>query len=817
MKSVAVSLVAAAGALYASGALAAPPQIQNLSSSASTVGRYQKIEFEFDLSKVYANPDYFYDPDDLPTANPASMTWFGADGVTVDLHVTAPSGATLVIPAFFRHDYLRLRDSSLNMEVLGRRARGRWLARFAPSETGTWQYYLTAQDAEGSGRFPASGSQSFSVTASASRGFVRASTTDSRFLVYDNGTSFVPIGAGRQWWNSNTLRSYDYEEAFATFRTNGVNLTRIWDQVDFAFSVEGTSQPLWVAQGTTYGAAQGVEVNTANVLSGLRSARPANGQGWSQRLAIAEPTRPHKLVVWVRTASLSGGQAQVNVRASTSFNSGTVLGQIPGVSGTTPWTSYSVTFTPNTSIVSINLLQSGSSGTMYVDDVSFGPVDGGGNVEYNIVSDGDFERHFFKDNPGNDPNANPALPRPIGTFMNPWAGYQMDKIVESAEANGIAIQACSCSGPWFTWPMNIAQSVDANWAQPWVLRSWKRNFRYRVARWGYSTAILGWELFNEMGHVPPGSNIYAFLQSFGAFQKTTDPYDHLRTNSQNSGAYSPGMWSSSAMDISNTHWYLDGHSSSMDGDESLTIMRFAWCLTDTRGPSSPYCTGLGLGDGSSWSGPPKPWIWGELGVGLDGTEGNTGEAGSRFLHNIAWAGLFSPMGTTPLEWWWYQEDAAATTAKLAARRAASLFFTGVDYAGGHFTYLATPGDVPPGYSGETVATSDSRARAYVMRRADRAAAYVWVQHKDNVWSRAGTNPVSISPTITVSNLLSTAYRVEIWNTRTGAMVSQQSVTPSGGSLAIQVSGLTNDVAIKVMQAGSTGGPPSAPRNLRVVS
>jgi hypothetical protein len=794
-----------------------PPQILNLTGGGAPVGQFQKIEWRFDLSKAYANPDYFYDAADTPAVNPSSMMWFGVDGVSVDLHVTSPSGKNLVVPAFFLQDYLRVKDNSLGLEVLGKIDNGRWTARFAPAEIGTYQYYLTAQDKDGTGRFPASGSQSFSVTSSSSKGFVRASASDSRFLTYDNGTSFVAISSGRQWWTNNALRSYDYENAFANFKANGVNLTRMWDQIDFGLSVEGASQPLWVAQGTSYGGAQGVEVNTANVHAGLRSARPSAGQGWLQRLAVNEPTRVHKLTVWMRTDSISGGQAQVTVRTGTTFNTGTLLGQTSAVTGTTPWTAYSVTFTPNTSIITVNLVPPAGTGTMYVDDVSLGPVDSGGNIAYNVISDGDFERHFFNGSPGNDPNATPSLPRPIGTFMNPWASYELDKIVESADANGVKIQDCTCSGPWFTWPVNPGDMTQADFAQAWTLRSYERNLRYRIARWGYSPAILGWELHNEWGHInSSGSpNQYNMIVAINNYLAATDPYRHLRTTSQNSQAYSPQLWSASGMDLANYHWYLDGHNTSIDPDESLTVSRFAWCLTDTRGSSSPYCSGLGLGDGSAWTGPAKPWVWGETGVGLDGTQGNTGEAGSRFLHNIVWAGLFTPMGTTPIEWWWYQEDATSTAAKFAARKAASTFFSTVDYAGGNFSFLMTPGDGPPGYTGETVSASDTRARVYAMRRADKRAAYLWVQNRDYVWSKAASTPSPISPAVTISNLLSAAYRVEIWNTSTGAIISTQSLTPSGGSLSIPVGGLTADVAIKLEIPVTGGMPPVAPQNLRV--
>lgn len=782
------------------------PQPQNMTVVTPPSTKFARSEWVFDLSKTYPNPYYFYDSGDTPAANPPSMKWFGADGVSVDMHLISPSNKAIDVPAFWMIDYTRVKDSDFSPEgdeVLGAKDNGRWHVRFTPEEVGTYQYYLTAQDASGAGRYPSSGAASFAVGNSSAQGFVHTSAKDPRFMAYEDGTPYIPIGAGRQWWADNVARSFDYEQAFTTFGQNGVNLTRIWDQSDFALSVEGASQPVWIDQNTVYGAAQGVEIDTSNVHGGLRAAKPTVGHGWYQRLAVTEPARPHTLTVWIKTDALSGGQAQVNVRDGMAFDSGNVLGQIPSVTGTTGWTQYSTTFTPNSPTVAINLLQSAGTGGMYVDDISFGPTNADGNIAYNIVSDPDFERHFFKDNPGNDPNANPSLPRPIGTFMNPWADYEYDKIIESAEANGVEIQACSCSGPWFTWPMNIAQTSDADWGNAWVLKSWERNFRYRAARWGYSTAILDWELFNEMGYIVPDSNLYRFFQAYGAYQTATDPYGHLRTDSQNSGATSPAFWSSGGVDVANYHDYLDNrYPASLTNDEANFIYRFAWCLRAVgfsgNRTGSPVCADPGIGDGTVWTGSLKPWVWGEIGVGADGTAGNKGEAGSRFLHNKVWAGLFSPLGTVPLEWWWNREDITATNAKLASTKSAKAFFTGVDYDGSNFTYLMTPEDAAAiNYMGETVSATDSVARVYAMRRADKKAAYLWVQNRNHIWSNTAV-PAAISPTISIGNLLNgDTYKIEVWNTATGTVIETTNQMPSNGVISVALADITDDVAVKI--------------------
>ncbi|QQS44046.1 PQQ-binding-like beta-propeller repeat protein [Candidatus Roizmanbacteria bacterium] len=465
---------------------------------------------------------------------------------------------------------------------------------------------------------------------------------------------------------------------------------------------------------------------------------------------------------------------------------------------------------PKTEAVSLVLENNSSAGAIYIDDVSMGPLSGG-SITYNILTDGGIERHFAKDNPGNDPNADRNLPREFGNYFNQQTSYELDKIIESAQANGIKIQLCSCSGPWFTWP----QDPDIySWSEPWVLKSWQRNFRYRVARWGYSPAVLAWEKHNEHGHIPPGDSTYTFYQNYGQFQKSTDIYHHLRTTSQNSQAYSPALWSSGAMDLANYHDYLDFRSSpytTMSNDEVNLIQRFAWCLTDTRGPSSPYCNGLGLGDGSAWSGAAKPWVWGEIGVQQNGQNIQGGEAGARFLHNLVWTGLFSPMGTTPLDWFQDAEDTTSRNAKYAARKAASTYFSTVDYDGGNMIFYTTTNDLPPGYSSgaDRILSTNTTVRAYAMRRQDGRALYAWIQNRNNIWSKASSAPQAVSATLTFSGLVDGTYRLSYFDTRSGSVTSTKSVTVQSGTAAVDVTGLSTDLAIKI--ESSSGVPTVAPQ------
>ncbi len=786
------------------------PDVLNFSQITQTPQKNKKVEFTFDLSTTYQNPYYYYDDSDTPAANPSNTSFFGRDGVTVDINLTSPSGKAIKVPAFWMEDYTRVQNSGF--EVLGKKDNGKWLVRFTPTEVGSYNYYVSTEDKNGTARYPISGAQSFSVSDSQNKGFIRTSAADPRFLEYDNGESFIPIPSGHQWWKNSGLRSYEYENLFTSFSQNGINLTRIWSIADFALAIEDAS-PVWIRQGfSNPGGALGVEINSANVHSGIRSARPGVGQGWYQRIAFTTLNQPHKLTAWIKTDSVSGGNAQINIKTGTTFNTGTTVAQLPNVTGTTGWSQYSVTFTPTSSVASINLFLSGGTGTAYIDDIVVGPTDQNGVITYNIISDPGMERHFAKDLAGNDPNADPNLARPIGNFLNQWMAYDLDKIVESAEINGVAIQLCACSGPWFTWQQN---PDNTNYADSWALKNWQRNYRYQIARWGYSPAILAWEKHNEHGHIPVGSALYSFYQNLGAYQKANDPYQHLRTTSQGSQTFSPGLWSSNGFDLANYHDYMMSfRPAALYNDEVNFISKYSWCLSDSmKRSNSPYCSGLGLGDGSVWQGALKPWVWGELDVGTDiwnvaNPATLNGSNRVNLLHNFIWAGLFNPLGTVGIDWYWDNEDASTIAAKYAAKKAASNFFNGVNYAGANFTFLTSSSDAAPGYTGETISVSDPKARTYAMRSSNKKSAYVWVQNRDNVWSKYPALPAAISPTVSLSNLLNEAYTVEIWNTFSGTVISSSQQVPSAGTISISLPSMTQDYAIKIISNSSVAPSPS---------
>lgn len=122
-----------------------------------------------------------------------------------------------------------------------------------------------------------------------------------------------------------------------------------------------------------------------------------------------------------------------------------------------------------------------------------------------------------------------------------------DRVIAQAEANGIYLQLV------LQHHGQYSSRVDANWAEnPWntanggflrtpaefftsdeARRLTRLKYRYIVARWGYSPAVLAWELFNEAHYTDalgePGheAEVAAWHREMAAFLRQVDAHRHL--------------------------------------------------------------------------------------------------------------------------------------------------------------------------------------------------------------------------------------------------------------------------------------------------
>ncbi len=142
-------------------ATAKPPSILSVRSNSRQIGLYEKFELRIDLEAAYTNP---FDPEEIDLI----------------VEFTAPSGGKWNICGFYNPSAW----TSL------------WMARFSPTEKGTWRYVVEVTDSEGTGRSRAG---TFAAVDSPHHGFVKIAPNQ-RYLKYDDGTPYYGVGL---WYNDS--------------------------------------------------------------------------------------------------------------------------------------------------------------------------------------------------------------------------------------------------------------------------------------------------------------------------------------------------------------------------------------------------------------------------------------------------------------------------------------------------------------------------------------------------------------------------------------------------------------------------------------
>ena len=152
---------------------------------------------------------------------------------------------------------------------------------------------------------------------------------------------------------------------------------------------------------------------------------------------------------------------------------------------------------------------------------------------------------------------------------------RLDSIVELAEQLGIGIQlvlqyhgffSTTTNSNWDYNPYNAARPQDGGFLQSpeeffsnaEAIRLTKNKYRYIVARWGYSPAILAWELWNEVqftdGWANTPADVVSWHQQMSDYIRSVDPQNHLITTSSHSGGFED-IWNHSSIDLVQVHNY----------------------------------------------------------------------------------------------------------------------------------------------------------------------------------------------------------------------------------------------------------------------
>ncbi|MCD6351727.1 MAG: DUF5060 domain-containing protein, partial [Armatimonadetes bacterium] len=208
----------------------------------------------------------------------------------------------------------------------------------------------------------------------------------------------------------------------------------------------------------------------------------------------------------------------------------------------------------------------------------------------------------------------------VGRY-NQDIAYNFDRLIELAEKRGLYVQLCLNNACWeFGRPDGKHDAYDSwggnpynrrnggpcarpsdFWTNPQARRLYRNKLRYIVARWGYSTHVLAWELWNEQGSQTDAS--VAWHREMADYLRATDPYRHMVTTS---------TWLSDARELSRIFAAMDLVQLHYASDRFVRLARRAFAgkpLIVGEGPWAPtamariaYTAPL-----SGAAGPPLTW------------------------------------------------------------------------------------------------------------------------------------------------------------------------------------------------------------------
>jgi len=158
-------------------------------------------------------------------------------------------------------------------------------------------------------------------------------------------------------------------------------------------------------------------------------------------------------------------------------------------------------------------------------------------------------------------------------YFNPGAIERMDELIELSENHGIYLMiALDAHGGFISdleWPINRynaenggpANSPSEFFTLEEAKNKYKNRLRYLVGRWGYSTAIAVWELFNEIDNVRNAEqvsdfHIFQWHNEMSTYLKSIDPYDHLVSTSISHSEIN-NLFNVNDIDINQSHLYRE--------------------------------------------------------------------------------------------------------------------------------------------------------------------------------------------------------------------------------------------------------------------
>lgn len=766
------------------------------------VPRYEKFEITFQVDTTAQNLQLPYD------ATPPAGIAPGI-GITVNAQFSPDNWHTSYTqPAFYYQEF----DDQVKsgQEWFYPTGNYFWKVRFAPTQAGTWQFKLIAQDASGTSESPP---MTFTVGPSANPGFVRVSQSDPRYFEYEDGSYFPASGYNMNFddvsWNNPVLKNL---ENFQVMSENGIQLVRIWLShwgiYDASWNPWNSIDPDLYNQyipytGLTFDAYPGSDVSmrigaisNPCMFIGFMKATPAVKRNTTYRVRIRYKTMG---IVGPRISGFPygftakmGGWLSGNGNDCDDPGTGNVVAPYQS-QNTSGWqilegnfTTGNYDFLPNFYLV----LENASSGSAYIDYVWIEEILGGGAYGPNIIPKPWMAHHYYMEQRNSYAfDKVLALAEQHQIYLRPVILEKNDWIFNRIDYNGNPIPdnpACWDQDPsndppecpdnrWFYGNQRAMTKVR------WLQQAW---WRYLQARWGYSTSIQSWELLNEGD--PWNSLHYTLADEFGKYMRQFQPDHHMVSTSFWHSFPKDAFWANPEyenVDFADVHRYVPASDADFNDSASASY-----------NPSMQYGALTSGGAG-------KPVIRGETGFTVSSSEPPTGEFANDqegiWLHNFIWAGI-NPGGM--IESYWYEDThiyrISPSGNVLFDHRdqygAFDKFIQGIPLSNGH-------------YQDAAAGVSNPGLRAWGQKDLVGQRAHLWIQNKNHTW-RNVVDGVAIPPLsgiVTISGFTPGEKFLAAWwdpypsNQPQPVLRIDHLVAGGNGSLVLNVQNLGTDIAVKI--------------------
>ena len=201
-----ISVLAVCVHLLNTASSVAQSYYNSITMNNSSVGKFEMIEIDVDVSTSYTNP---YNKNEI------HMYCQFKDNLNNCFYQDAfyYEGAFATFP-------------SPDLEIIELDGTNNWKVRFTPNRAGQWTFRLCAIDNTGTHY---SGYYYFNCIPNDNKGFIKIK--DSRYLRYDDNSNYIPIGGNYPYyqgvrWGNNTRGTEEIKDAIDEMQANGINFFR---------------------------------------------------------------------------------------------------------------------------------------------------------------------------------------------------------------------------------------------------------------------------------------------------------------------------------------------------------------------------------------------------------------------------------------------------------------------------------------------------------------------------------------------------------------------------------------------------------------